>query len=219
MASKGKHGEIFKFKDKNSRVIESVPRPIVKILDINDLFDDSSHQKPNMTKLRDHLVGQGRLSYELVLKIIAMTKSILKEEPNILRINPPTNIVGDIHGQFYDLLTIFSLGGSPDTFQYLFMGDFVDRGLFSFECVCYLFSLKIKYPKRIYLLRGNHESRHLTKFFTFKDECINKANEVIYESFMQAFDTLPVACILDNKFCKIITYLIDLIDWDLKNLL
>ena len=202
MNTKGKHREIFKAKDKNERMIESVPMPIVKILSISDLFDDSSHQKPNMPKLRNHLVGQGRLSSDLVLKIIEMTKLILKDEPNILRISPPTNIVGDIHGQFYDLLTIFSLGGSPEIFQYLFMGDFVDRGLFSFECVCYLFSLKIKYPKSVYLLRGNHESRHLTKFFTFKDECLNKANELVYENFMHAFDCLPVACILDNKFCK-----------------
>jgi serine/threonine-protein phosphatase 2B catalytic subunit len=203
MNPKGKHRDFFKVRDKNERVIDAVPMPLIKILSINDLFDNSSHQKPNMIKLRDHLVGQGRLSSDLVLKIIGMVISILKTEPNILRISPPTNIVGDIHGQFYDLLTIFSLGGSPENFQYLFMGDFVDRGLFSFECVCYLFSLKIKYPNRVFLLRGNHESRHLTKFFTFKDECLNKANEIVYDQFMQAFDSLPVACILDNKFCKI----------------
>jgi hypothetical protein len=143
----------------------------------------------------------------------------LIEESNVHLVQTPVTVCGDIHGQYYDLQELFRTGGYPPDTSYIFMGDFVDRGLFSFECVCYLFSLKIKYPKRIYLLRGNHESRHLTKFFTFKDECINKANEVIYESFMQAFDTLPVACILDNKFCKIITYLIDLIDWDLKNLL
>ena len=202
MTSKEKRKDFQSIKNANTRIVESVARPISKILEINDLFAGSSKKDPNLKKLHDHLVGEGRLNPDLVLKIIDIVKSILKEEPNILRIDPPINIVGDIHGQFYDLLTILSLGGSPENYQYLFMGDFVDRGLFSFECVCYLFSLKIKYPNRIFLLRGNHESRHLTKFFTFKDECMYKSNEAVYESFMQAFDFLPVACIIDNKFCE-----------------
>ena len=200
MSSKVKPDYV-KYKNTQLRIMASVSPPIAKTLNTNDLFDDSGQKVPNMKKLREHLFGEGRLNPDLVLKIIEMTKKILSNEANILRIDPPANIVGDIHGQFYDLLTIFTIGGSPENFQYLFMGDFVDRGQFSFECVCYLFCLKIKYPNRIFLLRGNHESRHLTKFFTFRDECMYKASEAVYEHFMQAFDFLPVACILHKKFC------------------
>lgn len=191
--------KLTKYKDTQSRIITKIPKPKSNILDIDDLFENGS--VPNIAKLKEHFEGEGRLSINLVLKIIEMTNSILKSEPNLLRLDSPCNIIGDIHGQFYDLLTIFTLGGSPQSCKYLFMGDFVDRGLFAFECVCYLYCLKIKYPKRIYLIRGNHESRHLTQFFTFQAECLFKSNQLVYDRFMGSFDSLPIACVLDKKFC------------------
>lgn len=192
-----------KFKRTQNRIVSHVPMPIKQILTIEDLFDDlDDPNKPNLIKLRNHLVGEGRVDSKLALKIIELTDSILKGEPNVLKIDSPVNIIGDIHGQFYDLLTIFTLGGSPENFKYLFMGDFVDRGIFAFECVCYLYCLKIRYPEKIYLLRGNHESRHLTRFFTFRDECIHKSNELVYEKCMFSFDSLPISAVLDGKICK-----------------
>jgi serine/threonine-protein phosphatase 2B catalytic subunit len=188
---------------KNKRQIEHVPEPIKSILKIDDLFDNANNRnEPNLLKLKRHLEGEGRLSADLTIKIIEMTNQLLKVEPNVLHICSPVNVVGDIHGQFYDLLTIFTLSGSPSACKYLFMGDFVDRGLFAFECVCYLYCLKIKYPDRVFLLRGNHESRHLTRFFTFRDECLIKGSELVYEKFMVSFDSLPIAAVLDEKFCN-----------------
>ncbi|RNA41213.1 serine threonine- phosphatase 2B catalytic subunit alpha isoform isoform X2 [Brachionus plicatilis] len=185
----------------HQRIIKYVPPPIRSVLQISDVFDNLLDPDiPNLVKLKTHLEGEGRMGHDLVIKIISMIDKILLKEPNVLKIESPVTIVGDVHGQFYDLLTILSLGGHPDQSNYLFMGDFVDRGVFSFECVCYLYAIKVRYPHKIYLLRGNHESRHLTKFFTFRDECLLKANEEIYQKFMNSFDYLPIAAVVDSKF-------------------
>merc|ERR1712176_1498332 len=92
-------------------------------------------------------------------------------EPNLLKLNDPITVVGDLHGQYYDLLKLIDVAGKPGDTQYIFLGDYVDRGSFSVEVVCALFALKIKYPKRIRMLRGNHECRQMTAHFNFRDEC------------------------------------------------
>jgi len=109
-------------------------------------------------------------------------------------------VVGDIHGQYFDLVKLLEVGGVPGDTQYIFLGDYVDRGSFSVEVIALLFATKIRYPKRIRMLRGNHECRQMTSFFNFREECEHKYDISVYNAFMETFDMLPVAATINGKF-------------------
>ncbi|KAM7455327.1 hypothetical protein BLSTO_03918 [Blastocystis sp. subtype 1] len=140
-----------------------------------------------------------RLLPEEIHQLCERVSAVLHEEKNVLCIDTPCTICGDIHGQFFDLVELFHIAGCvPDT-NFLFLGDYVDRGYHSIECVVLLFSLKVRYPNRIYLLRGNHESRFLSRSFGFYQQCLNYyGNDSVWNEFMKAFDCLPL-CAVVNK--------------------
>lgn len=133
---------------------------------------------------------------------ISLAINILKNEPTLLRIDSPAIVIGDIHGQFYDLLHYFNIAGLPPNSTFLFLGDYVDRGKNSVETMSLLIALKVKYPENIYLLRGNHETEELTEIYGFRTECLNKYTEKLYNKFISFFDMLPLAAVIEDRiFC------------------
>ncbi|TYZ58431.1 hypothetical protein PybrP1_009471 [[Pythium] brassicae (nom. inval.)] len=130
-------------------------------------------------------------------------REILVDESNVQRIDAPVTICGDIHGQFYDLKELFNVGGECPETNYLFMGDFVDRGFYSVETFLLLLALKVRYPDRITLIRGNHESRQITQVYGFYDECLRKYGSVnVWRYCTEIFDYLSLSAIIEDKiFC------------------
>ena len=184
------------------REVPEVP-PLTRTLLSDELLFSGPDGAPNPEILSEHFVGEGKLSEAQLTKILNRGIDLLKQEQNLIRVEAPIVIVGDIHGQFYDLLKMFEVaGGMPPKQRFLFLGDYVDRGYFSIECFLYLLALKINHPQHIYLLRGNHECRHLTRHFTFRLECVYKYSEALYDTCMSAFDALPLAAVVSNQlFC------------------
>ena len=139
------------------------------------------------------------LKEEEIKFLIDSSLQIMKAQKMLVELEAPLHVCGDIHGQYYDLLRIFETCGYPGEYNYLFLGDYVDRGKQSLETVCLLMCYKIKYPNKVTLLRGNHESSVTNRIYGFYDECKRRYNVRLWRSFTDLFNYLPVAAIIDEK--------------------
>lgn len=147
--------------------------------------------------------------FELIQELTQQILAILKTELKCKKIASPCFIIGDIHGNLEDLLSLEkALWRRIPTIgsNYLFLGDYVDRGRWSLECSLYLFAFKVLVPSNVTLLRGNHEVRDLQAHYTYKNECFEKYGrkwgEKIWATTNMVFDHLPVCAVVDNKvFC------------------
>jgi serine/threonine-protein phosphatase PP1 catalytic subunit len=159
--------------------------------------------KPMSQRLKDEqikLVSESNLLSEEELKYLCIkSMEIFMQESSFLELTAPIIICGDIHGQYRDLIRLFDFGGTPEKKQYLFLGDYVDRGKNSIECISLLLAYKIKFPKNIYLLRGNHESEMINRTYGFYDECKRRYNLRIWKVFSDCFNWLPISSIVNSR--------------------
>nr|AEE63544.1 unknown [Dendroctonus ponderosae] len=142
---------------------------------------------------------QVNLTESEIRSICSRAHDILIAQPVLLELEAPIKVCGDVHGQYFDLLRIFEYGGFPPESNYLFMGDYVDRGKQSIETICLLLSYKIKYPENFFLLRGNHECSAINRIYGFYDECKRRYNIKLWKAFSDVFNCLPVAAVIDEK--------------------
>lgn len=126
-------------------------------------------------------------------------KTIFAEQPMMLELDAPMRVAGDVHGQYYDLLRLFEYGGPPEEQNYLFLGDYVDRGKNSIETVALLLAFKAKYPENFFILRGNHECASVNRLYGFFDECKRRYSIKLWKTFGDAFNFMPVCALIDDR--------------------
>ena len=139
------------------------------------------------------------LSENEIKFLISKSKEIFMNQPTFLELESPISVCGDTHGQYPDLLKLFEAGGFPPEANYLFLGDYVDRGKYSLETICLLLAYKIKYEENFFLLRGNHECASINRIYGFYDECKKRYNLKIWKLFIDVFNCLPIAASIDDK--------------------
>eukprot|EP01117_Protostelium_nocturnum_P011927 TRINITY_DN4360_c0_g1_i4.p1 TRINITY_DN4360_c0_g1~~TRINITY_DN4360_c0_g1_i4.p1 ORF type:complete len:340 (+),score=82.84 TRINITY_DN4360_c0_g1_i4:93-1112(+) len=183
-------------KDKKSSEKEKTPVVAVR----RRLTDTNNAGGLNVDRCIEQLRRCEILTESTVKDLCNKLKEILIDEPNVVPLHSPLTVVGDIQGQFFDLLEIFKIAGDcPDT-NYLFLGNMTNRGFYSVETVSLLLCLKLRWPNRITILRGNHESKALTEIYGLYAECMRRyGNANVWKYFISVFDHLSLGATIDDK--------------------
>lgn len=142
---------------------------------------------------------QASISENEIKLLTSRVRPILLSQPMLLELEAPLKICGDVHGQYSDLLRLFEYGGFPPQANYLFLGDYVDRGKQSLEVICLLLCYKIQYPNNFFILRGNHEAAGINRIYGFYDECKRRYSIKLWKIFSDVFNCLPVSALVDEK--------------------
>jgi serine/threonine-protein phosphatase PP1 catalytic subunit len=134
-----------------------------------------------------------------IRQLCTSVRDVFLSQGSLLELDSPVNVCGDVHGQYHDLLRLFEYGGSPPEKNYLFLGDYVDRGKQSIETITLLFAYKLKFPENFFLLRGNHETASVSRQYGFYDECKRRYNAKLWRHFCDVFNCLPICGLIDEK--------------------
>ncbi|GHP02024.1 serine threonine protein phosphatase 2A [Pycnococcus provasolii] len=154
----------------------------------------------SLTRQIDTLTEIKPLPEQEVKELCEKCKEILEREKNVQPVSCPVTIVGDVHGQFHDLLELFNVAGKAPETNFLFLGDYVDRGYYSVETVLMVIAMKVRWPNRVTIIRGNHESRQITQVYGFYDECLRKYGTARVWTFItNLFDYLPLAACVEGQ--------------------
>eukprot|EP00397_Hematodinium_sp_SG-2012_P017678 GEMP01018088.1.p1 GENE.GEMP01018088.1~~GEMP01018088.1.p1 ORF type:complete len:486 (+),score=76.96 GEMP01018088.1:375-1832(+) len=171
----------------------STPRRTTATFDL-DIFIDE------LLSLRSKPVGtQMNFMIHHFPILCSAARSCFASQPCHLELDAPVKVCGDIHGQYFDLLRVFHHGGYPPDANYLFLGDYVDRGQQSLETISLLLAFKIKYPENFFLLRGNHETANISKIYGFFDECKRRFNPKVWQTFIDVFKYLPFTARVNDR--------------------
>ena len=153
------------------------------------LLLNSSYKPNKLINLQEHEITW----------LCSKARNVFISQPVFLELDAPIKICGDTHGQYYDLIRLFEFGGYPPESNYLFLGDYVDRGKQSLETICLLLAYKIKYPENFFLIRGNHESASINRIYGFYDECKRRYSIKLWKIFTDCFNCLPIAALISDK--------------------
>ena len=183
----------------------SAPSPSASSMDIGAL---KAADLDDMIKRLVDAGYAGKVTKTVCLKnaeitaICTAARELFLSQPALLELSPAVKIVGDVHGQYTDLIRMFEMCGFPPNSNFLFLGDYVDRGKQSLETILLLLCYKLRFPENFFLLRGNHECANVTRVYGFYDECKRRCNVKVWKTFVDTFNTLPIAAIVAGKiFC------------------
>lgn len=170
--------------------------------EVFQFFVLKSRQPQMYRKILNKILSFQQLTFNEIQEICEKVIEVLIKESNLVDVSTPVLVCGNIHGQIFDLVEIFKKEGDPSKQKYIFLGDYVDRGEHSTECIFLLLIYKILYPYNIFLVRGYHEQKNVSKSYGLYDEVLKKYEIKVWRLLCEVFSFFNMGCIVDGRvFC------------------